>query len=85
MAVQYKIGYGLQYTVHEKTLSSPHLKRTRGIKVPVEEEPNQPPLTYVVYFRSRFLLVAIVRAAIKASSRYSSYLILNIVDKSNMS
>jgi len=28
MAIQYKRGYGPQYTVHGKTLSSPHLKRT---------------------------------------------------------
>jgi len=40
MAIQYKRGYGPQYTVHGKTLSSPHLKRTWGIKVPVDEEPN---------------------------------------------
>jgi len=66
MAIQYKIGYGPQYTVHGKTLSPPHLKRTWGIKVPVEEEPDQPPLTLVVCFRSPPLFtVAVERAAMK--------------------
>lgn len=31
-------GYGLQYTVHDNTLYSSHLKRTWDIKVSVEEE-----------------------------------------------
>jgi len=34
-----------------QTLSSPHLKKTWGIKVLVEKEPNQLPLSLVVCFR----------------------------------
>jgi len=72
MVIQYKRGYGPQYTVHDKTLSSPHLKRTWGIKVPVEEEPNQLPLTLLFVLDQLFLclpllLVDVERVVIKAS------------------
>jgi len=63
MAIQYKRGYSPNT---RQTFSSPHLKRTWGIKVPVEEEPNQPPLT--VCFRSPPCFTVVVErvAAMKA-------------------
>ena len=44
MVIQYKRGYGPQYTVHGKTLFSTSEENLRH-KGTVEEEPNQPPLT----------------------------------------
>jgi len=88
MAIQYKRGYGPQYTVHGKTLSSLHLKRTWGIKVPVEEEPNQPPLTLVVCFISPPLYLSLLLRGLsrKFDPGIPNTLILNnILDKSNIS
>jgi len=45
MVIQYKRGYGPQYTVHSKLSLLPIWRETWGIKVPIEEEPSQPPLT----------------------------------------
>ena len=67
MTIQYKRGYGPQYTIHGNTLSSPHLKRTWGIKVPVEEEPNQSPLTLLFVSDHLPVYVAVEMTAIKAS------------------
>jgi len=73
MAIQYKRGYGPQYTVHGKTLSSPHLKRTCGINVPVEKESNQPPLTLLCVSDHLLSFVIVVdgRVVMKALSKYS--------------
>jgi len=57
MTIQYKIGYGPQYTVHGKTLSSPPSEENLRHKGTGEE----------------------------ALSGISNTLIINILDKSNMS
>jgi len=45
MSIQCKRCYGPQYTVHNNTFFSPHLKGTSGIKIPIEDELNQLELT----------------------------------------
>ena len=89
MAIQYKRGYGphthTRYTPN--ILFSPIWRETRGIKVPVEEEPNQLPLTLTVCFRSPPLRSSLLLRELswKLHSGIPNTLILNIVDKSNMS
>ena len=81
MVIQYKRGYSPQYTVHGE------LSLLWGIKeVPVEEESYQSQLTFLFVSEHLSLFTVVVeRAAMKALSSIPNALILDILDKSNMS